>query len=268
MKELIDALRKNNVILFVGAGISMNLGLPSWNNLINHIAEDLGYDSDVFKTYGDNLSLAEFYEIKKGTIGSLRSWMDQHWHDNKVKINESVIHKLILDLDFPIIYTTNYDRWIEWTYDFYNKSYRKIINVNDLVDLSPTLTQIIKFHGDFDDDSSIVLTEASYFKRLAFESSLDIKLRSDILGKSILFLGYSLSDINMRYLIYKLDELWKSNNIIARPESFIFLTRPNPVQEAILLKRGIKTINSDNSNPAEATKEFLEQLLSSVTIDS
>lgn len=268
MKELIEALRKKNVILFVGAGLSMNLGLPSWDDLINHIAEDLGYDADVFKTYGDNLSLAEFYEIEKGTIGSLRSWMDQKWHANGIKIDKSIIHKLIYDLDFPIIYTTNYDRWIERTYDLYGKDYRKIVKVNDLVNLNPKSTQIIKFHGDFDDDSSIVLTEESYFKRLTFESSLDIKLRSDILGKSILFIGYSLSDINMRYLLYKLDELWGNNIKNSRPNSFIFLTRPNPVQEAILFKRGIKTINSENSNPSEATKEFLKKLLECVSKES
>ena len=65
-------------------------------------------------------------------------------------------------------------------------------------------TQIIKFHGDFDDDSSLVLTESSFFIALDFESPLDIKLRSDSLEKSLLFIGYSLSDINIRYMLYKL----------------------------------------------------------------
>lgn len=65
MMELYEALKNKNVILFVGAGISMNLGLPSWSKLIDYIADELGYEPEVFNTFGDNLSLAEYYEIKK-----------------------------------------------------------------------------------------------------------------------------------------------------------------------------------------------------------
>jgi SIR2-like domain len=86
-----------------------------------------------------------------------------------------------VDLDFPIIYTTNYDRWIESAYDAYkgDKSYTKIVTVSDIPAIQESKTQIIKFHGDLDIDDSIVLTESSYFERLNFDSALDIKLRSD-----------------------------------------------------------------------------------------
>lgn len=44
MGELITSYRERNVILFVGAGVSKNLGLPTWSKLIDHIAKELGYD--------------------------------------------------------------------------------------------------------------------------------------------------------------------------------------------------------------------------------
>lgn len=261
MNELIEALKENNVILFVGAGVSMNLGLPSWDNLISKMAEELGYDKEIFKSFGNNLTLAEYYEIEQNTIGPLRSWMDRNWHQTEIRVEESEIHKLIVDLDFPIIYTTNFDRWLERTYQYYEKDYIKITNVGDIRKIDDDKTQIIKYHGDFDDDSSIVLTESSYFDRLDFESSLDIKLRSDVLGKSILFIGYSLSDINVRYLLYKLHKIWEnSSHSNIRPESYIFLTKPNPVQEKVLEKRGIKTIVAKNDNPKESLKKFLKNL--------
>lgn len=43
-------------------------------------------------------------------------------------------------------------------------------------------------------------------------SPLDIKLRADALGKSILFIGYSLTDINIRYLLYKLHIQWAESD--------------------------------------------------------
>lgn len=67
--ELLDAHRAGKLMLFVGAGVSPNLGLPSWNELIAHIAEELGYDPKIFATYGTPLALAEFYKKKKGELG-------------------------------------------------------------------------------------------------------------------------------------------------------------------------------------------------------
>lgn len=192
--------------------------------------------------------------------------MDRSWHSDDIKIEESEVHRLIYEIDFPIIYTTNYDRWIERTYSHYGKEYSKIVNVGDLVNLNANDTQIVKFHGDFDDDNSIVLTEASYFERLGFETPLDIKLRSDILGKSVLFIGYGLNDLNIRYLLFKLDKIWEnSNQSFVRPSSYIFLTRPNPIQETILEKRGIKTITSLKDNHEEGTIDFLNDLLKSIS---
>ena len=105
--------------------------------------------------------------------------MDRLWHHRLRVGGESEIYKLIIELDFPIIYTTNFDRWLENAYDHYRKEYIKITNVADIARIKMNKTQIIKFHGDFDDDSSLVLTESSFFQRLDFESPIDIKLRSD-----------------------------------------------------------------------------------------
>ena len=265
LKELTEAIRNREVILFVGAGVSMNLGLPSWEDLIGKLARDLGYEKEVYQTMGDHLVLAEYYKLIKG-IGSLRSWMDRKWHNTeRIDIGASKIHELIVKLDFPIIYTTNYDRWLEFAYDRYEKDYVKIVDVSDLRAISEHATQIIKFHGDFDNDDSIVLTESSFFERLDFETPLDIKLRADVLGRSILFLGYSLSDINIRFLLHKLNRLWEQANIAsAKPKSFMLLMKPNPVQERVLEHRGITTIISPYKEPKDGLIHFLESLYGDV----
>jgi NAD-dependent SIR2 family protein deacetylase len=263
MRTLLDALRKRDAILFVGAGVSMNVGLPSWSTLIGEIAKHVGYDPDIFSQLGDHLTLAEYYVLQHKSLGKLRSWMDTAWHNDnqRQKVNTSEIHRMIATLPFNKIYTTNYDRYLEWACDAHNIPYTKITNVGDLVHANDKTRQIIKFHGDFDDDQSIVLTESSYFERLSFESPLDIKMRSDVLGKTILFIGYSLSDINMRLLFYKLHRLWvDSPYATARPNSYLFLTRPNPVQELILRERGIEPVVSGKDDPSEGLTGFLSDL--------
>lgn len=113
MDQLIQAYRSNRLILFVGAGISMGLGLPSWRQLVDHMAKELGFDPDIYRTFGNDLTLAEFYRVTKGQIGPLRSWMDREWHAGSTDISKSRIHELIATSNFDLIYTTNYDRWIE-----------------------------------------------------------------------------------------------------------------------------------------------------------
>ena len=261
MENLVDSIKRKNVALFVGAGVSMNLGLLSWKGLISKMAEDLGFEPEQFHTFGDYLALAEYYKIKTGSLGGLRSWMDRTWHSDSVDIGQSEVHRLIVENDFPIIYTTNYDRWLEIAFEHYQRPYSKITNVTDLVRIREGATQIVKFHGDFDDDRSLVLDESSYFERLEFESPLDIKLRSDVLARSVLFIGYSLSDVSLRYLFYKLDKLWKMHGKYSvRPRSYIFVPKPNPVQEAVLDQWGISMISSERVDPKTALVEFLQGL--------
>lgn len=223
------------------------------------MASHLHFDPDLFETHGDYLALAEYYLVEQGHIGGLRSWLDKEWHENR-DIGKSAVHELIVKLDFPIIYTTNYDSWIERAFDHHGKPYHKVVNVGDLSRALNTKTQIVKFHGDFEDDSSIVLSETSYFDRLSLESPLDVKLRSDLLGRSVLFIGYSFQDINMRLMLYRLVQQWNGFEK-HRPKSFIFLARPNPVQEAILRSRGVEPIISEIDDPGKGLQEFLERLL-------
>ena len=260
--ELLEAHRNGRLMLFVGAGVSANLGLPDWNALIGRIAEELGYDPEIFSTYGTPLALAEFYKKRMGGLGALRSWMDRAWHNTGTDVTKSDIHRLIAKSNFSKIYTTNYDRWLESAHDAFGVKYDKIKSVADLVRLTEGRRQIIKLHGDFDLEDSIVLDETSYFRRLDFDTPLDIKLRADVLGCSVLFIGYSLNDINIRLLFYRLTEMWGSSSLAtARPKSYFFTNRPNPVAKEVLGQWGIEMIVSEEDAPGQALTDFMQQLV-------
>ncbi len=261
--DLSDAIKKREVILFVGAGVSAALGLPTWHGLIEHMAKELGYDPELFQTTaGGYLSLAQYYRNKRDSIGPLRSWMETHWSVDHDKLKTSKVHNSIVDLNCPIIYTTNFDRILEKSFEIAGRTFKKIANARDIRMAGVEETQIVKFHGDFDDDEFIVLTETDYYKRLSFEHPLDLKLRADAIGRSILFIGYSLSDINIRLLLFKLSQMWKSSGFDKyQPSSYLFQSAPDPIQATVLGEWGVRVMTEDVDNPDFALSDFLKRLL-------
>jgi hypothetical protein len=74
---------------------------------------------------------------------------------------------------------------------------------------------------------------------------MDLKFRSDILGKSILFMGYSFNDINIRIIWYKLMRLMRDIPDEERPASYMVRFEPNAVLQQLYADVGIKTIYLD-----------------------
>lgn len=262
LDDLAEALRNRRVILFAGAGVSIVVGLPSWQTLIRHMEDELGVKrAEGGDHVTDYQTLAEYYRITRGSIGPLRSWMDRTWSVSPDAIRESALHRLIVDLDFPIIYTTNYDRNLEVAFDLAEKPYVKIANARDMAQADVRRTQIVKFHGDFDDDGSLVLTETDYFSRLSFDSALDVKFRADAMGHTVLFIGYSMQDLNIRLLLHRIWETWYHSGYDGeRPKSYIFMPAVDPVQQAVLGRWGITVLTGPSNDPAEALRDFLGQL--------
>lgn len=65
--------------------------------------------------------LAEYYRLKQGSLGPLRSWMDRNWKASRERVEASRLHRLIVELDLPIIYTTNYDRNLEVAFEIHQR---------------------------------------------------------------------------------------------------------------------------------------------------
>ena len=111
-------------------------------------------------------------------------------------------------------------------------------------------------------DSLLVLTETSYFDRLEFESPIDIKMRADILGKTLLFIGYSLNDINIRYMLYKLHKMRKQmrREMSNLPRAYLTSFGSNEIQSKLLAEWNIRIVDLDPSNKTDSLAEFLEKL--------
>jgi hypothetical protein len=266
MQDRVETIRNRQAILFAGAGVSMTVGLPSWSTLIEHLAEELGLDPAIAAEPDINyFTLAEYYRLTQGSIGPLRSWMDRNWTIPEDRLKSSRVHELLVRLDFPIVYTTNFDRNLEAAFALHGKEFVKIVNAKDVARAREGVTQIVKLHGDFDDDASIVIAETDYLDRLSFDSPLDIKFQGDALGRAILFVGYSLSDLNIRFLLHRLWKTWAaSGHEKDRPQSYVFMLRPNRIDEAVLRQWGLRVLSEPDCKPEEALELFLEKLATAV----
>jgi hypothetical protein len=70
------------------------------------------------------------------------------------------------------------------------------------------------------------------------------------------------SDINIRLLFYRLTEMWgRSALSSARPKSYVFANRPNPVAQEILGHWGVEMIVSEEDDQKKALTDFLKELV-------
>ena len=262
--SIVKAVKDRKLIPFIGAGFSKNLNLPTLDDLINIMAKDLQWSPDILKLQGDFYQIAQFYYAHFNGISSLRSKLDNIFNSSEIDIEKSVIHSLLIKLNAPIIYTTNWDNWIENAYESARQRVQVIRSINEIINIKADVTQIVKFHGDFkNNDDDLVFTEESYFQRLNFESPLDI-LRADLLGKSVIFIGYNFNDINVRFLWYKLVKLIEKSYSRLKthyPKSYIVSMNYNPLLEKIYHDSYVQVVNLPEIDPIDALKNFLQKIV-------
>lgn len=286
IEELAELIKQKKVMLFIGAGISASLNnkkeednkidgdkekkgkpiFPTWSQLINQLGKTTGYDEELFSMHGDNMMLAEYVSLKgtESLYQILRDNFDIEGKDEVIsKLKESKIYENICALDCPIIYTTNYDGLIEKALEINGKNYSKVSGIEDMQKIKPDTTRIMKFHGDVGDEESIVLAESKYFKRMDFDSFMDIQFQADILQYHVLFLGYSMSDINIKLLLYLAKKRWTDKGEALK--AYIYTATPNEIQKQVFESNNIYTISRDEPDKKEGTLKFLEKLNGLVT---
>lgn len=155
VKELITDIKEKRLNPFIGAGFSKMCGLPSWLELIEILSKEFskkhGLTTQAILKFANNdlLKVAEYlYLINDEKIGPIRRAIEIEFSKPNIDILKSDIHINIVNLNLPLIYTTNFDDLIERTYDELGLNYHKICTTNDLFQNNKSQTQIVKYHGD------------------------------------------------------------------------------------------------------------------------
>jgi SIR2-like domain len=279
-EELVRLVANRRVIPFIGAGFSSSHGLPGWDELLSKIAADLRLDEsepkleyEEIRRLGndDVLAIAEYLFLRAGaSIGPLRHSMTTALQSALDPVR-STPHLELVNLGAPQIYTTNFDEIIEETYHALGVPVQVLARSRDVATADPVQTQLVKYHGDLRYDTTIVLTESQYWNRLDLESPMDLKFRSDLLGKSVLFMGYTFRDINIRVVWFKLMQMMRDVPLSDRSPSYMVRFEPNPVLEALYEAVGLHTIVLDPDGTArdnDARTALLSEFLYRLTYRS
>ena len=128
---------------------------------------------------------------------------------------------------------------------------------------APDATEIIKFHGDWNHPDRMVLTESDYERRMAFSEPMDLRLWSDLLNRSVLFLGYSFRDPNVAYLFRQVKERFERlPNTSSGRRAYIVVQDPSQFERRLFQERNIEVIPIDGKGRTEAVAEILNDIRS------
>ncbi len=207
--EIAYAAVSNRLCLFTGTGFSKavsNNDAPTWQGLLESLC-DLCNDPGTLKsalfpsTEKHPLSLDEAAQVI--SIELLKK--DKKIHDEvasiiralELKGDNSQIASFMQSKSFRVI-TTNYDKLVE-----------KLTGEAESHSLTPGLpiprsiarAKIYHVHGSIDSPENMVITSDDYFKFINGESYFSRKLSTILHENTVVILGYSLGDTNLKAII-------------------------------------------------------------------
>ncbi|MBS0197502.1 MAG: SIR2 family protein [Planctomycetes bacterium] len=216
--SLLRAIKAKKCTPFIGAGACVPF-LPTGRKIAQQWADEEGYPFDD-KT--NLVRVAQYLAVKCGAM------------DPKLRIKEIFdtfkqrpdfsspcqAHSLLADLNLPVYITTNYDDYMFEALRQRNRKPRRDVcrwRVDRQRDAQPATPMpeptvdeplVFHLHGVLDDDQSMVLTEDDYLEFLmnvsADPARIPPRIERAFTESKLLFMGYSLDDMNFKVLFRKL----------------------------------------------------------------
>lgn len=188
-KEISKKCQNNEAALFLGAGMSSNAGLPSWQKLFEPLAREIGIDLNT--TNYHFYDIAQFYANNKG-ISQLHKKVSSEI--NKIDETSETLDELT-NMQCNSIWTTNFDKVIENNY--YRKGRRtNIIHSEEnlvSVELNKNIN-IFKMNGDIDNLKHAIITRRDLEEYNEKHRLLLTFFKRELVVKTFLFIGYSFTD--------------------------------------------------------------------------
>jgi hypothetical protein len=272
--------RDGRVLPFIGAGASMSVVWnesdgrerrgPSWDELVDQAIRMLSIqEPPLLRMRGTPLQILEYFLAKKGSFAPLTNWLHLNMQPPDHSLTASGLHAALSSLErCSSMYTTNYDDFLERALRLAGKEVKVVAGERDMghggMAVGPVQAiEVVKFHGDFNHPEDMVLSESHYERRLQLRSSLDLKLRSDILGRAILFLGYSFRDWNVAYLFRLANEEFGAlPGSFSGKRAYIVVSNPSDFEMQLFHNRNIEVVTGQGSDRTAQVREVLMDMIS------
>lgn len=253
-ERLFELVRREEVVIWVGAGLSLYAGYPSSNNLKDILYNGLSKPEK--RNIRRSLILPDFAEefikLKNNNRNELLRILESIFIGYSPKSMEYHA-KLVSIPHIHTIITTNYDRLFEYAY---KEKGHVIISPKKIPFIDTKKTQIFKVHGDFVDPESIIITKSDYlnfFSKNSEYNDLWTTVKTHILTKNILFIGYNIDDPNIEVIFNRITDSLGT----FRRESFLVAPSLKPLKRNDLTQKGITYINVKG-------EKFIDELIENI----
>ena len=217
LEEYPNALNDGTGAIFIGAGVSMAAGYPSWSELLGDIGEELGVSS---KNVHDLAALAQWSIQANGGATRVREIIKKEIGPDK-PIPDAV--EVIARLPVRHIWTTNYDRLIERAFQAISRPLESISGAENLsLKATPGATRLYKMHGSVDRVDDVVISTDDYELFRSKRGAYLPLFQAHLTSMSMLFVGISFTDPNIRHVLSLIRESFKD----APPEHFAIVRAP------------------------------------------
>ena len=271
--ELRSLYRDGRLLPFVGAGVSASVKWrdvdqerrgPTWDELVRRAAYELGFeDVQLVRARGTDLQILEYFRLQFSGYARLTNWLVRQMVPPDDALRESAIHSELVKMEkCSVIYTTNFDDFIERSFKLNHRPH-KAVAIEEQMRTDNGIAEVVKFHGDWNHPDRMVLTESDYEKRMGFETPMDLRLWSDLLNRSILFLGYSFRDPNIAYLFRQVRERFAQlPNSTYGYRAHIVVPEPSHFEKRLFQERNIEVITIDSHDLTTQVATLLNDIRS------
>ncbi|OWK42236.1 SIR2 family NAD-dependent protein deacylase [Fimbriiglobus ruber] len=235
LESICDHLTERSACLFLGAGVNYGIEnakgvrCPLGNDLAEHICRDL-LDSP-----NEKLTLSDAAEMARHKLGSAA--VSEYVYRLLDSFPYGTAQLALVQLPWDCIYTTNYDLLVEKaardkTIVPAGNVFQVFSATDDINKLSEEDIPYYKLHGSADHantpEGRLILTREDYRHYQKHRTKLFKRLKRDLLGRTLIFVGYSMADDNLREI---LDACREELNIETLPLSYAVRPGSTPLQE-------------------------------------
>lgn len=205
-RDLAARAKVNELALFLGAGVSMSAGLPSWSTLLDLLARRAGIPGDE----AAELRLLPPQDAATLIVRTLDEPLEQALGAVLVTDKHGLSHALLAALPMWEAVTTNYD-------DLFERAWTAIGRTPAVLPFEPARADrpyLLKLHGDLGRRRNVVLTRDQYLRFDGMSGALAGVVQGLLMTRHVLFAGFSLADENFLQLVDEVRRVREDDRIL------------------------------------------------------